>query len=150
MLYEVITIKGSDEAGQSKHLRILAEITKLRQMSCHPQLVIPESEVPSSKLTALESLVEDLLDANHKALVFSQFTKHLALIRAMLDRKGISYQYLDGSTPAKQREAAISDFQNGKSDLFLISRITSYNVCYTKLLRPNICSLGSNYQGFHL
>ncbi len=126
-IYEVLrqeaveNIKGSDEAGQSKHLRILAEITKLRQMSCHPQLVIPESEVPSSKLTALESLVEDLLDANHKALVFSQFTKHLALIRAMLDRKGISYQYLDGSTPAKQREAAISDFQNGKSDLFLIS-----------------------------
>lgn len=90
-------------------------------MSCHPKLVIPDSDIPSSKLEALDALVDDLLNANHKALVFSQFTKHLALIREMLDKKGVSYQHLDGSTPIKKREIAINDFQNGKSDLFLIS-----------------------------
>ncbi len=114
-------ISVNDQHGGGKHLQILAEITKLRQMSCHPQLVLPECTIPSSKLDALENLVADLKDANHKALVFSQFTKHLGLIRTMLDKKGISYQYLDGSTPLKKREEAIDNFQNGKSDLFLIS-----------------------------
>lgn len=114
-------ISVNEHQGGSKHLQILAEITKLRQMSCHPQLVLPESTIPSSKLEALENLVDDLRDARHKALVFSQFTKHLGLIRTMLDKKGISYQYLDGSTPLKKREEAIDNFQNGESDLFLIS-----------------------------
>ena len=93
-------------------MQILAEITKLRQMCCHPQLVVPDSPISSSKLEAFETLVDDLLDAKHKALVFSQFTKHLSLIRALLDKKGITYQYLDGSTPMKQREIAIENFQN--------------------------------------
>jgi SNF2 family DNA or RNA helicase len=114
-------LSGNKEQGGSKHLQILAEITKLRQMSCHPQLVAPDCNIPSSKLEALENLVDDLINAKHKALVFSQFTRHLGLIRAMLDSKGISYQYLDGSTPMKKREKAIDDFQSGKSDLFLIS-----------------------------
>ena len=72
-------------------------------------------------MKALETLIEDLLDANHKALIFSQFTKHLALIREMLDQKGLSYQYLDGSTPMKKRAEIIREFQNGESELFLIS-----------------------------
>ncbi len=126
-MYEVLRqeaieqITGNEAQGGAKHLQILAEITKLRQMSCHPQLVVPDSDIPSSKLEALEVLVDDLIEANHKALIFSQFTKHLALIRAMLDKKGISYQYLDGSTPLNKRELAIDNFQNGMSDLFLIS-----------------------------
>lgn len=126
-MYEVLRqeaiaqIAGSEVQSGAKHLQILAQITKLRQMSCHPKLVVPDSDIPSSKLEALEMLIDDLLDANHKALVFSQFTKHLALICDMLDKKGVSYQYLDGSTPIKKREIAIDDFQNGRSDLFLIS-----------------------------
>jgi SNF2 family DNA or RNA helicase len=126
-MYEVLRekaighIEGSDLSGGSRHMQILSEITKLRQMSCNPLLIAPESKLPSSKLEALESLISDLLSANHKALIFSQFTRHLALIRKMLDQKGWSYQYLDGSTPAKKREEIIQDFQNGTSDLFLIS-----------------------------
>lgn len=126
-MYEVLRqeaiaqISGSEVQSGAKHLQILVEITKLRQMSCHPKLVVPDSDIPSSKMEALETLVDDLIGANHKALVFSQFTKHLALIRTMLDKKGISYQYLDGSTPLKKREMAIDDFQNGLSHLFLIS-----------------------------
>ena len=117
----VENISNNDAASGAKHLQILAEITKLRQMSCHPKMVVAESEIPSSKLDALSNLVEDLIEAKHKALVFSQFTKHLSLIRTMLDQKGISYQYLDGSTPMKLREQAINKFQAGESDLFLIS-----------------------------
>ncbi len=114
-------ITGSDHPGGARHMQILTEITKLRQMSCNPLMVAPDCNLSSSKLETLETLINDLLNANHKALIFSQFTKHLALIRALLDRKGLSYQYLDGSTPVRKREGVIQDFQNGKSDLFLIS-----------------------------
>ncbi|MDA3853439.1 MAG: DEAD/DEAH box helicase, partial [Bacteroidales bacterium] len=126
-LYEVMrqkaleNIEQSEEVGGAAHMQILAQISKLRLASCNPRLVEVGSNLISSKMSALEELVDNLLDANHKALVFSQFTKHLALIREMLDAKGISYQYLDGSSTTKQREKSIVDFQSGKSDLFLIS-----------------------------
>ncbi len=126
-MYEVLRekaiakIEGVDNEGGARHIQILAEITRLRQMSCNPLLVEPSCNITSSKLDALENLVNDLLAAKHKALVFSQFTSHLAIIRQMLDRKEITYQYLDGSTPAKKRELAIQAFQNGESELFLIS-----------------------------
>jgi SNF2 family DNA or RNA helicase len=80
-----------------------------------------ESSLGSSKLQAFEELVDELLDNRHKALVFSQFVGHLKLIRELLDRKGIHYHYLDGSTPVPQRKRAVNLFQAGDGDLFLIS-----------------------------
>ena len=102
-------------------LKILAEIMKLRRACCHPRLVMEESSLGSSKLQAFEELVDELLDNRHKALVFSQFVGHLKLIRELLDRKGIHYHYLDGSTPVPQRKRAVNLFQAGDGDLFLIS-----------------------------
>jgi len=104
-----------------KQLKILAEIMKLRRACCHPRLVMEESTLGSSKLQAFEELVDELLDNRHKALVFSQFVGHLKLIRELLDKKGISYHYLDGSTPVPQRKKAVNSFQAGEGDLFLIS-----------------------------
>jgi SNF2 family DNA or RNA helicase len=110
----------TDQPGQ-KHLKVLAEIMKLRRACCHPRLVMEESTLGSSKLQAFEELVDELLDNRHKALVFSQFVGHLKLIRELLDKKGIHYHYLDGSTPVPQRKKAINLFQAGEGDLFLIS-----------------------------
>ncbi len=104
-----------------KQLKILAEIMKLRRACCHPRLVMEESTLGSSKLQAFEELVDELLDNRHKALVFSQFVGHLKLIRELLDKKGIPYHYLDGSTPVPQRKKAVNLFQAGDGDLFLIS-----------------------------
>ncbi|WP_262964872.1 DEAD/DEAH box helicase [Methylobacter psychrophilus] len=104
-----------------KQLKILAEIMKLRRACCHPRLVMEESTLGSSKLQAFEELVDELLDNRHKALVFSQFVGHLTLIRELLDKKGIPYHYLDGSTPVPQRKKAVNLFQAGDGDLFLIS-----------------------------
>ncbi len=112
--------KASDQAGQ-QHLKALAEIMKLRRACCNPRLVMEESTMGSSKLQAFEELVDELLDNRHKALVFSQFVGHLTLIRELLNKKGISYHYLDGSTPAPQRKKAVNSFQAGDGDLFLIS-----------------------------
>lgn len=66
-------------------------------------------------------VLDELLDNRHKALVFSQFVDHLSIIRAHLDGKGISYQYLDGQTPAAERKKRVEAFQAGQGDVFLIS-----------------------------
>jgi SNF2 family DNA or RNA helicase len=107
-------------AGQ-RRLIILAEITRLRRACCHPALVDPESRLSSSKLEALLELVEELRRNHHKALIFSQFVGQLDLVRAVLDAQNIRYQYLDGGTPAKEREQRVKAFQSGEGDLFLIS-----------------------------
>jgi SNF2 family DNA or RNA helicase len=117
----VSNIQDSSEEKGSSNMQILAEIMRLRQAACNPKMVIPTSEIPSSKLQLFEETIDELLEGGHKALVFSQFVKHLKLVRELLDRKGINYKYLDGSTPLKKREEAINAFQAGEGDLFLIS-----------------------------
>ncbi|MDA8230592.1 MAG: DEAD/DEAH box helicase [Magnetospirillum sp.] len=110
-----------DAGGERTRIHILAEITKLRQACCHPALAAPETGVPAAKLDALMELVAELREGRHRALVFSQFVGHLDKVRAALDAAGISYQYLDGSTPAREREKRVAAFQAGEGELFLIS-----------------------------
>ncbi|WP_199915630.1 DEAD/DEAH box helicase [Saccharobesus litoralis] len=107
-------------AGEQR-IKMLAELVKLRQACCHPKLVMAESDLPSAKLAALDELVQELKQNKHKALIFSQFVGHLQLIKQHLDQTGISYQYLDGSTPQKERAKRVNAFQNGEGDVFLIS-----------------------------
>jgi SNF2 family DNA or RNA helicase len=104
-----------------KSMQVLAEITRLRRFCCHPSLVLPGSTLQSSKLQAFTEIVGELLENRHKALVFSQFVDHLSIVRAWLDQQGIAYQYLDGSTPPKERQKRVEAFQSGVGDIFLIS-----------------------------
>src|SRR5574343_515811 len=110
-------LQGTD----GKQMQVLAEITKLRRFCCHPQLVLPDSVIAGSKLAAFSEIAEELVENGHKALVFSQFVDHLKLVRQWLDEQGIAYQYLDGSTPARERKARVDAFQRGEGDVFLIS-----------------------------
>ena len=109
------------ENTESTALQALAEITRLRQAACNVQLVEKKLKIASSKLEAFMQLVSELHDNHHRALVFSQFTSHLALIRQRLDAEGIEYLYLDGSTTAKERINLVDKFQHGDMPLFLIS-----------------------------
>ena len=109
-----------DEAAK-KPMQVLAEITKLRRFCCNPKLVMKDSQLTGSKLTAFTEITTELLENKHKALVFSQFVDHLAIVREWLDEQGIAYQYLDGSTPPKKRLEAVNAFQAGTGDIFLIS-----------------------------
>jgi superfamily II DNA or RNA helicase len=114
--------KLDDVGGGEKHLRILAEIMRLRRAACHPQLVDPNAGfTDSSKLRLFGEIVDELLDNGHKALVFSQFVTHLQILEAHLKQKKIAYQYLDGQTPLPARQKRIEAFQRGEGDLFLIS-----------------------------
>jgi SNF2 family DNA or RNA helicase len=56
----------------------------------------------------------------HKALVFSQFTSLLSIVRDRLDQTRVPYVYLDGRT--RDRAARVAEFQtNPDKQLFLIS-----------------------------
>ncbi|HYD30121.1 MAG TPA: DEAD/DEAH box helicase, partial [Azospirillaceae bacterium] len=113
--------KLREEGAGARKLHILAEITRLRRACCDPALVAPDAEVGSAKVAAFLELVDELRANRHRALVFSQFVGFLGRVRADLDALGVSYQYLDGSTPARDREKRVAAFQAGEGDLFLIS-----------------------------
>ena len=118
---EKLEMEPDGVAKTPKHLRVLAEITRLRRACCHPSLVMPDSKIEGSKLETFLETVEELMENRHKALVFSQFVSHLEIVRRELDQRGIEYRYLDGSTPSKKRKQEVDAFQAGKGSLFLIS-----------------------------
>jgi superfamily II DNA or RNA helicase len=111
---------GGDTDAQMR-IRVLAWLTRLRQLACHPKLVDKRWDKSSAKLDLFMEIVEELREGEHRALVFSQFVQHLTLLRESLDKLGIRYQYLDGATPAAKRQEAVDAFQAGEGDLFLIS-----------------------------
>ncbi len=108
------------QAGQAR-FNILAQLTKLRRAACDPRLASPEFGIAGAKVQAFAELAAELTANGHKTLVFSQFVDFLQILRAPLDAAGISYQYLDGATPAAERSKRVAAFQAGESDLFLIS-----------------------------
>ena len=118
---EKLETKPDADTMTPQHLKVLAEITRLRRACCHPRLVMPESKIEGSKLETFLETVEELMENRHKALVFSQFVSHLKIVRAELDQRGIDYRYLDGSTPSRKRKQEVDAFQAGKGSLFLIS-----------------------------
>jgi superfamily II DNA or RNA helicase len=111
---------GGSREGQNQ-FHVLAALTKLRRAACDPRLVAPELGLVGAKVQEFERLALELVAGRHKALVFSQFTDFLALLRERLDMAGLSYQYLDGSTPMAERNKRVAAFQAGQGDLFLIS-----------------------------
>jgi superfamily II DNA or RNA helicase len=106
---------------EQRRFQVLAAITELRLLACHPRLHDAESVLPSSKLARFLSLAAELADGGHRTLVFSQFTSHLALVREALDLAGASYLYLDGKTPPAERDRLVARFQAGEGQHFLIS-----------------------------
>ena len=100
---------------------VLAELTRMRRAACDPRLVAPELGLVGAKVHEFEQLATELVAGRHKALVFSQFTDFLKLLAERLRSIGLSYQYLDGSTPAAERGKRVEAFQRGEGDLFLIS-----------------------------
>jgi len=109
-----------DGIARSK-IQILEALLRLRQAALHPGL-LDERRVgePSAKLDVLQPRLLEVLDEGHKALVFSQFTSMLAIVRESLQRHRISYEYLDGRT--KDRDKRVARFQTAPDcRLFLIS-----------------------------
>ena len=102
------------------NIEYLGALTRLRQMSCHPLLVSEDwKEQSSAKLEVLIPKLKEIISEGHRALVFSQFTSFLALIKEEVESEGWSYCYLDGAT--KNRQEVVNEFQTSDTPLFLIS-----------------------------
>lgn len=102
-------------------MKILAGLTRLRQLCCHPALFLEGYEGSSGKLEQLLELVEECRASGKRMLVFSQFTEMLGLIRRELEGRDIPYYYLDGSTPSARRLEMCDAFNGGDREVFLIS-----------------------------
>ena len=111
-----------DQNGLNKNkFMVLEALLRLRQAACHPGLVDGKRIAePSAKLEALGEELREVLDSGHKALVFSQFTSLLAIVRERLDSEGVLYEYLDGQT--RDRQERVERFQNDPDcGVFLVS-----------------------------
>jgi SNF2 family DNA or RNA helicase len=111
---------ASEGMAKSK-IQVLEALLRLRQAACHPGLIDSKrTGDASAKLDVLMEQIGEVLEGGHKALVFSQFTSLLSIVRSRLDADKVVYEYLDGST--HDRQSCVERFQNDAGcPLFLIS-----------------------------
>ncbi|WP_110928674.1 DEAD/DEAH box helicase [Bacillus massiliglaciei] len=116
------TLKHLDKDTLRKNrIRILAGLTRLRQICCHPVLFIDQYEGQSAKFQQLKQLIGESMASGRRVLIFSQFTSMLKLIGNTLSRERIPYFYLDGQTPSEERVDLSNRFNGGEREVFLIS-----------------------------
>ena len=111
------------EAGEFKKdkLKVLAELTKLRQICCDPHLHYEDYKAGSAKLDACMELVHGALDGGHHILLFSQFTGMLDIIGKRLAKEDIGFLKLTGASSKESRAKMVAQFQAGEVPVFLIS-----------------------------
>jgi superfamily II DNA or RNA helicase len=108
------------EGMDQSRMQILEALLRLRQAACDPALIDPETDAESAKTELLMEELNDVLASGHRALIFSQFTSFLGIVRRALDKQRIPYLYLDGST--RDRQSLVEQFQGDDGPpLFLIS-----------------------------
>ncbi|MDA1013473.1 MAG: SNF2-related protein [Planctomycetota bacterium] len=119
--YRAHISKTVDKIGiKRSKIHVLEALLRLRQAACDPRLIDPKSKVRGAKVELLLEQLEEILAEGHKALVFSQFTSMLALVRPELEKRKWTYEYLDGKT--NDRAARVHRFQDDADcKLFLIS-----------------------------
>ncbi|HHV11169.1 MAG TPA: DEAD/DEAH box helicase [Clostridiales bacterium] len=111
-----------EENGVDKsRMKILAALTRLRQICCHPSTFIENYQGGSGKLELLMEVIPEAIANDHRILVFSQFTSMLRIIEGELKELDISYFYLEGSTPTEERNDFVKRFNAGEGKVFLIS-----------------------------
>ena len=110
----------SSNSGEDK-MRVLAEITRLRQLCCDPALMFEDYHGSSAKRAACLELVQNAIDGGHRMLLFSQFTSMLALLAEDLKEAGIPFYTITGATPKQERLQLVNAFNAGDTPVFLIS-----------------------------
>ncbi|MCB8818285.1 DEAD/DEAH box helicase [Desulfosporosinus shakirovi] len=103
------------------HMKILAALTRLRQICCHPSMFIENYTGESGKMLLLQEILTDALDSGHRILIFSQFTTMLDIIQSHLISENIEHFYLSGSTKAVERLNMANLFNSNQGKVFLIS-----------------------------
>lgn len=111
----------ASEGLNKGRIKILAGLTRLRQLCCHPALFIENYTGQSGKLEQLFEIIENAQENGRRILIFSQFASMLKLIQEKLAEQRLDCFYLDGQTPAKDRINMVDAFNGGEKSLFLIS-----------------------------
>ncbi len=113
-------VLGLIDDMNSNRFTILRSLMLLRQLSLHAGLVDgTHRDLPCSKIDAILEQLHDVTAGGHRALVFSQFTGFLDMVRQRLDAAGVQYCYLDGKT--RNRATVVQCFKDGSVPVFLIS-----------------------------
>ena len=112
---ELMGMESSDK------IKILAMLTRLRQLCCDPSLVYENFEGSSAKLEQCIELVKNCVESGHKILLFSQFTTMLDKIEKRLNDESISSFMLTGQTKTKERIRLVNEFNENDTNVFLIS-----------------------------
>ncbi|MFC4023448.1 SNF2 helicase associated domain-containing protein [Oceanobacillus longus] len=110
-----------DSGFNQNRMKILAGLTRLRQICCHPALFIENYEGYSGKLEQLMDTIKTAMENGKRMLIFSQFTSMHEIIKGRLEKEGYGYFYLHGQTPSKDRVEMSERFNNGENNIFLIS-----------------------------
>ncbi|VAW29403.1 Snf2 family helicase, partial [hydrothermal vent metagenome] len=120
-MYRNEILSHIDQHGMGKsRMMLLQGLTKLRLMANHPKMADPEYVGDSGKLDDMMHMLTNTLSEGHKILIFSQFVKHLSIVKELIETRGFDYCYLDGAT--KNRQAEVERFQeNDDVKIFLIS-----------------------------
>ena len=115
---QIINKNGFDKSK----IQILAALTRLRQICCHPSLFIDGYNDGSSKLEQCIEIIQEATQSNHKILLFSGYTSMFEIIEKELKEKGIKYFKLTGSTKVDERIQLVDEFNsNEEIKVFLIS-----------------------------
>jgi superfamily II DNA or RNA helicase len=119
--YRAALLKKGDAEIERGQMHVLEALLRLRQCACHPGLLDPARRGDgSAKVDTLMARLEELVAEGHKALVFSQFTTLLGIVRDRLDAAGTAYAYLDGRT--RNRKEKVERFQADRAcPIFLVS-----------------------------
>ncbi|MUK88727.1 helicase SNF2 [Ornithinibacillus sp. L9] len=115
-------VQSMKESGfQQNRMKILAGLTRLRQICCHPAMFIENYEGKSGKLELLMETIQNAIANGKRMLIFSQFTSMHEIIMEKLQHEGIDYFYLSGQTKSQERVQMSERFNNGEKNIFLIS-----------------------------
>ena len=122
-IYDAELVRARAAVKAKGPMEVLAALTRLRQVCCHPDLLLKDGTFrQSSKLDTLTEMVEEILSEDHSALVFSQFTSMLALMEKALEEAGVPTLKLTGRTRTADRARLVREFnESGKEKVFLLS-----------------------------
>ena len=117
-----VNVKMKEKDFTTDKITIFSYLTKLRQLTLDPSILIEGYTGGSGKIDVTVELIQDFIKEKHKILLFSQFTSVLDSIKKVLEAEGIEYFYLDGSTKASERVQLVNEFnESNKVKIFLIS-----------------------------
>ncbi|MFQ3213867.1 MAG: SNF2 family DNA or RNA helicase [Marivirga sp.] len=105
---------------KKSQMLLLQGLTQLRQIANHPKMVDSDYVGDSGKMEDFTHMLVSAISKGHKILVFSQFVKHLAIMKEYLERSHIEFAYLDGSTKDRQKQVELFQ-ENEDIKVFLIS-----------------------------